>query len=82
MTVLFALGYLLAIVVICRWLMVVREHRVVWLAVHHVGLAAIIAGWLIKGRWMAVMINSSWLVGSTVWFLSGWIPAPFQKENR
>jgi hypothetical protein len=61
-------GYPLSIVVIARFVPVVRERRWRWLAAHHVGVSAIVAGWALKGDRRAVVINSSWLVASTVWY--------------
>ena len=52
-----------------RWLPVVREQRVRWLAAHHVGVALIVAGWAVVGRWSTVAINATWLVVSTAWYV-------------
>lgn len=79
---LFAFGYPAAIVVICRWVAVVRERRLIWLTVHHLGVGAIVVGWVLLHRWVAVAINSMWLISSTLWFLSRWIPARYVKEQE
>jgi hypothetical protein len=68
---LLAFGYPTSIVVISRWIPVVRERRWRWLAAHHAGVAAIVAGWAIKGNTRSVVVNSAWLVSSTVWFARG-----------
>jgi hypothetical protein len=68
---LFAFGYPAAIVVIARWVPVVRERRSRWVAVHHAGVAAIVAGWAIGGDGRAVAINSTWFVVSSVWYALG-----------
>lgn len=66
--VLFAFGYPAAIVVILRFVPVVREQRTRWIVVHHLGVAAIVIGWATLPRWSAVIINGSWLVSSTIWY--------------
>ena len=70
-TALFAFGYPTSIVVIARFVPVVRERRWKWLAAHHLAVAAIVAGWVLKGDRRAVVINSSWLAASTVWYALG-----------
>jgi hypothetical protein len=70
-TALFAFGYPTSIVVIARFVPVVRERRWSWLAVHHLAVAAIVAGWVLKGDRRAAAINSSWFVASSVWFALG-----------
>jgi hypothetical protein len=67
-TALFAFGYPTSIVVIARWLPVVRQRRTAWFAVHEVAVAAIVAGWAIKRDPMAVAINGSWLVIAAAWY--------------
>ncbi|HET7486421.1 MAG TPA: hypothetical protein VFJ85_00730 [Acidimicrobiales bacterium] len=68
--VLFAVGYPAAVAVIARWVPVVRERRWKWLAVHHAGVAAIVAGWLLR-RPPAAIPNAAWLVVSSVWYAAG-----------
>lgn len=70
-TVLFAVGYPAAMVVITRFVPVVRERRLRWLAVHHAGVAAIIAGYAIKGVPTAMALNGAWLAASTAWYAAG-----------
>lgn len=67
-TVLFVVGYPAAIIVIVRWVPVVREPRTSWFAVHTVAMSAVVAGWLLDHRWSAVAVNGAWLVGSVLWF--------------
>ncbi|MGH8922438.1 MAG: hypothetical protein ACRD0H_29560 [Actinomycetes bacterium] len=69
--VLFAFGYPMAIVVIARFVPVVRQRRTRWIVIHHVGVAAIIAGWALAASGRAVVINTAWLVASTGWYLLG-----------
>lgn len=66
-----AFGYPTSIVVIVRWLPVVRERRWRWVIAHHAGVAAIVAGWAIKGNTRGVVVNAAWLTVSSVWFALG-----------
>jgi hypothetical protein len=67
-TALFVFGYPTSIVVLTRWLPVVRERRIRWFVVHEVAVAAIVAGWIIKRDSMSAVINGSWLVIAAVWY--------------
>jgi hypothetical protein len=64
---LLAVGNAAAIVVLTRWVPVVRERRLRWFLVHHAAMAAVIAGWAIR-RPIATGPNIAWLVLSTVWY--------------
>ena len=66
-----ALGYPASIAVIARFVPVVRERRLRWLVVHHLGVAAIVTGWALRGRTSAVVVNGAWLVVSSVWYARG-----------
>jgi hypothetical protein len=66
--VLFASGYPVAIAVIARFVPVVRERRLRWLVVHHMGVTAIVSGWAISGDRSAVTVNAAWLVVSSLWY--------------
>ena len=68
--VLLALGYPTAIAVLTRWIPVVREQRTRWFAAHQAGVAAIVAGWAIRGRTQGVIINGAWFVIAAFWYLS------------
>jgi hypothetical protein len=70
-TALFAFGYPTSIVVILRFVPVVRERRLKWLVAHDLAVAAIVAGWALKGDRRAVAINASWLVAANVWYALG-----------
>lgn len=69
--VLFAFGYPVSIVVIARFVPVVRHQRLRWLAFHHVAVACIVLGWALGSDWQAVLVNSSWLAASTIWYVLG-----------
>ena len=68
--VLFAIGYPVAIVVIVRWLPVVRERRIRWFVAHEVAVAMIVLGWALDEDWQAVAINGTWLVAAAVWYVA------------
>jgi hypothetical protein len=67
-TALFVFGYPVSIAVILRFVPVVRERRLTWLVAHDLAVAAIVAGWALKGDRRAVAINASWLVAANVWY--------------
>lgn len=66
---LFAVGYPVSIGVIARWIPVVRERRLPWFAVHQAAVAAIVAGWALRGRPSAVAVNGAWFVAAAVWYM-------------
>jgi hypothetical protein len=67
-TALFVFGYPTSIVVILRFVPVVRERRMKWLVAHDLAVAAIVTGWALEGDGRAVAINASWLVAANVWY--------------
>lgn len=69
--VLFGLGYPAAGVVIVRFVPVVRERRWRWLAVHHLGMVAIIAGCASRRTTFGVALNTGWLGVSSAWYALG-----------
>jgi hypothetical protein len=69
--VLFGVGYPACVAVLSRFTAVVREQRWRWLAVHHLGVVAIIAGWVLRRRGVGVALNGSWLVASSLWYAVG-----------
>ena len=69
-TVLHVVGYPTAIAVLTRWVPVVREQRLKWFLAHQAGVAAIVAGWVIRGRRQGIVINGAWFVIAAGWYLS------------
>ncbi len=67
-TLLHLAGYPASLVVIARWVPVVRERRWRWFAAHQVGVAAVVVGWLLRGRGAAAAVNGAWLVVATAWY--------------
>ena len=64
-------GYAATVPVVARFVPVVRERRWRWLLVHHAGVAAIVAGWALRGRPPAAAVNAAWLVASSAWYAAG-----------
>jgi hypothetical protein len=67
-TALHLVGYPTAIVVIARWVPVVRQRRLRWFVAHEAAVAAIVGGWAIKGDTRAVAVNGSWGVIAAAWY--------------
>jgi len=64
-------GYATTIPVIARFRRVVHERRWRWLAVHHLGVAALIAAFVQRGSRPAVAVNSAWLIIASCWWILG-----------
>lgn len=71
-TVLFTIGYPVSIVVIARWIPVVRERRNSWFVAHTIAVMAIVLGWALRQEWRSVAINAGWLIVSVLWYERGW----------
>lgn len=70
-------GYPVAVVVIVRWVPVVRDRLASWFVLHQAGMAAIVAGWALVPRWGGVAVNGAWFVIAAAWY--GW---PFSRASR
>lgn len=70
---LFVVGYPVSLVVIARFVPVVRERRSRWFAAHAAAVLAIILGWALR-RPVAMVPNVVWLVASAIWYRSGRAP--------
>jgi len=68
---LFAFGYPAAIIVIVRFVPVVRQRRTRWFVIHELGVAAIVAGQALVGSAQGVIINASWGVIAAIWYALG-----------
>ena len=68
---LFALGYPAAIIVIFRFVPVVRERRTRWFVIHELGVAAIVAGQALAENPQGVVINGAWGVIAAIWYALG-----------
>jgi len=64
-------GYPVSLVVIARWVPVVRERRWRWFAAHEAGMAAVVGGWLLRGKPGPAAINGVWLIVAAVWYALG-----------
>ena len=67
-TILFIIGYPVALVVIARFVPVIRERRRGWFAAHEAAVSAIVLGWATRADWLAVAVNAAWLVTAAVWW--------------
>jgi hypothetical protein len=65
---LFLIGYPVAVVVIARWVPVVREQRWRWFLAHEAAVAAIALGWALRDRWPAVAVNAAWGIIAAGWY--------------
>lgn len=64
-------GYFAEVVILVNWLLVVREGRSRWLAVHMLAMAAVVIGWLSIAQYPAAAVNGAWLVVSILWYAAG-----------
>lgn len=78
---LLVVGYPVALVVIARWVPVVRERRAGWFLAHSAAVAAITVGWALR-RPPAALPNAAWLVASTVWYRWGGRRSPRRRHDR
>lgn len=76
---LFAFGYPTAIVVIVRFVPVVRERRTRWFVLHELGVAAIVAGQALVGSTQGVLVNGAWGVVAALWYVLG--PSLNRRRN-
>ncbi len=76
---LFAVGYPTAIVVIVRWVPVVRERRTTWFVAHEAAVGAIVAGQALRGRTSGVVINGAWGIVAAAWY---WLGGRRRKVQR
>jgi len=56
------------VLVIARWVPVVRERRWRWFVAHQGAVAAIVAGHALLGNGGAVAINGAWLLIAAAWY--------------
>lgn len=67
----FVIAYPLAIMVIVRWVPVVRERRWRWFVEHQVAVGVIVIGHATAARWSAVVINGTWFIVAAIWYMLG-----------
>ena len=70
-TVLFAFGYPVSILVIARFVPVVRERRLRWIVWHQLAVGAIVLSFALDANWSAIAINATWFVVAAVWYALG-----------
>jgi hypothetical protein len=76
---LFVVGYPVAILVIARWVPVVREQCWHWFWAHQAAVAAIVAGHALRDSAGGVAVNATWLVVAATWFL---VAGARQRRSR
>ena len=67
-TILFLLGYALALPVAARMPQVVAQQHRLALTGHQVGVGIATVGWLVRGSIVIVVIHLAWLIGVRLWF--------------
>ena len=68
-TALHLVGYPVAVVVIVRFVPVVRERRLRWFVAHEAAVGAIAAGWVLRGRWGSAAVNAAWAGVAAAWYV-------------
>lgn len=68
---LFTFGYPVSILVIARFVPVVRERRLRWILWHQAAVGAIVLGLALDANWSAVAVNGTWFFGAAVWYVLG-----------
>ena len=68
---LLAVGYLVAVPLLTRWVAVVREQRWRWFLAHEAAVAAIVAGWALRGRRAGAAVNGAWMLAAGAWYVLG-----------
>ena len=81
-TLLFVLGYPVAVAVIVRWVPVVRERRLRWFGAHQAAVAVIVAGHAVLGNTGAVIVNGAWFVVAAAWYAAGGRPGGRLSRRR
>ncbi len=67
-TLLFLVGYLLALPIALRMTSVVeKQHRMAFTG-HQVGVFIATVGWLTRGAFVVALIHAAWMIGVRVWF--------------
>lgn len=67
-TLLFFVGYLLALPIAFRMTAVVAKQHRMALTGHQVGVALATAGWLTRGAVVIATIHAVWMIGVRLWF--------------
>jgi len=81
--VLLLIGYPVALATLARLRLVLAERRVWWFAALEAATAGIVAGWSLKGRLLAALLNGAALAGFAIaWFVTGRRPRPPVSQDR
>lgn len=68
-TALLAVGYPTSVVVLARFVPVVRDRRAGWFLAHQAAVAAIVAGWMLKSKPGPAAVNGAWLLAAAAWWM-------------
>lgn len=67
-TLLFFVGYLLALPIALRMPLVVEQQHRLAMTGHQVGVAIATIGWLTRGALVVAVIHIAWMIGVRLWF--------------
>lgn len=67
-TLLFFIGYLLALPIAFRMPQVVAQQHRLAMTGHQTGVAIATIGWLTRGSFVVALIHVAWMVGVRLWF--------------
>lgn len=70
-TVLFLLGYSLAIPIGMRMVSIVATQQRLAVTGHQFGVVLALVGWLLRGSLVIALIHVAWLIGVRLWFQYG-----------
>lgn len=67
-TVLFLLGYGLALPIVARLTAAVAQQHRLAIIGHQVGMTIAAVGWLLRGRVVFALVHLAWMIGVRIWF--------------
>gem|GEM_PF-6448044 len=77
-TALMLVGYFLAVPIITRIFIVVKQQQRIVLAAHQLGIILATAGWILKGNYPIAAIHIIWMVLLKIWF---WYRGKFLSDS-
>lgn len=67
-TVLFLVGYALALPVAFRWASVLERRSTLALTGHQLGIGVAMIGWFLRGRVYVAVAHLIWMIAAKIWF--------------
>ena len=67
-TLLFFVGYLLALPIALRMTTIVAKQHRMALTGHQMGVFLATVGWLTRGAFVMAIIHAAWMIGVRIWF--------------